>query len=53
MLWAVSMTLAFLVLMFLFIKPRVLFAFDVMRPMWEFHDRPLDMSASKYLAQET
>ena len=27
----------------LFIKPKVLFAFDVMRSMWEFHDRPLNM----------
>ena len=42
-----------LVLMFLFIKPKVLFALDVMRSMWELHDRPLDMSTHKYLAQET
>ena len=44
MLQAVSLTLTFLGLMFLFIKPKVLFAFDVMRSIWEFHDRPLDMS---------
>ena len=38
---------------FLFIKPKVLFAFEVKRSMWEFHDRPLDMLTPKYLAQET
>ena len=49
-----SLTLTFLVLMFLFIKPKVLFAFDVMQfIMWEFHDRSLDMSTPKYLSQET
>ena len=50
---AVSGTLTYLVLMFLFIKPTVLFASDVMRSIWELHNRPLDMSTSKYLAQET
>ena len=44
MLQVVSLTLTFLVLMFLFIKPKVLFALDVMQSMWEFQDRPLDMS---------
>ena len=44
LLQAVSLTLTILVLMFLFIKPKVLFALDVMWSMWELHDRPLDMS---------
>ena len=35
-----------------FIKPTVLFASDVMRSIWELHNRPLDMSTSKYLAQK-
>ena len=50
---AVSLTFTFLVLMFLFIKPNILLASDVMRSMLELHDRPLVMSTSKYLAQET
>ena len=40
-----SLALSFLVLMFLFYKPRVLFALGVMGSPWGFHDRPLDMSA--------
>ena len=36
-----------------FINPEVLFAFEVIRSMWGFHDRSLDMSTPKYLAQET
>ena len=35
--------------MFLLINPRVLLALAVMLSMWEFQDRPLDMSTPKYL----
>ena len=33
--------------------PKVLFAFPVIRSMWEFQDRPLEMSTPKYLALVT
>ena len=43
----------FFYLIFLRMYPKVLFAFPVIRSMWEFQDRPLEMSTPKYLALVT
>ena len=53
MLQAVSLTLGFWVLMFLLTKPSVLLALAVILSVWEFQDRPLDISSPKYFALET
>ena len=41
------------IFMFLLRKPSVLFAFPVILSMWEFQDRPDEMSTTKYLALVT
>ena len=53
MLYAVSVTFRFLVLMLRLIYPSVPLALPVIPSMWEFQVRPLDMSTPKYLALVT
>ena len=43
----------FLVFMFRLMCPKVLLALQVIRSMWEFQDRPSEMSTPKYLALVT
>ena len=53
MLEAVSRIFAFLVLMFRLIKHRVRLTFAVIRFMWVFHDRLLEIVTPKYFALVT
>ena len=48
MLKAVSRTFRFIVLIVRLINHRVWLAVAVIRSMWVFHDRPLDISTPKY-----
>ena len=50
---AVSLTSGSFIFMFLLRKPSVLFAFPVILSVWEFQDRPEEMSTPKYLALVT